>query len=73
MLHVLVTFAAETGPSKAPFYVAGGILALWAVTLSLVGISRGERWPSGDGAARAIMGVSVLLVAAAMTTAVVTA
>ncbi len=72
MLNAFVTLAAEAAPAKAPFYVAGGLLALWAVTLSLVGISRGEKWPSGDGAARAIMGISVLLVAAAMTTAVAT-
>ncbi len=76
MVHALLTFAAEAAgdePSKTPFYIAGGLLALWAVGVSLLGISRHHAWPASDGAARGIMGISAVLVAAAMATAVITA
>jgi hypothetical protein len=75
MLHATLTFAAEAAgdePSKAAFYVAGGLLALWAVLVSAMGIARHEEWPSTDGAARGVMGLSVVLVVAAMATAVLT-
>jgi len=65
---VLVTFA-----SHAPFYIAGGAAALWAVLVSLIGIRRHADWPSSDGAARGVMGISLVLVVAAMATAVITA
>ena len=76
MLHALITFAAETiedEASKTPFYVAGGLLAAWAVLVSLLGISRNREWPSSDGAAKGVMGISAVLVVAAMATAVITA
>ena len=76
MLHALVTFAAETAgeeSSHTAFYIAGGAAALWAVAVSLLGISRGADWPSSDGAAKGVMGISALLVVAAMATAVITA
>jgi hypothetical protein len=76
MLHSLVTAASEVAgeePSKTAFYVMGGVLALWAVVVSALGISRHDDFPSSDGAARGIMGISVVLVAAAMATAVITA
>jgi hypothetical protein len=75
MLHGILVLAAEAGesePSKTPFYIAGGILACWAVVLAAIGLSR----PSFPGAAsgqRVVILISVVLVAAAMTTAVVTA
>jgi hypothetical protein len=65
---VLVTFA-----SHVPFYVAGIAAAVWAVLVSLMGIRRSADWPSSDGAARGIMGISAILVVAAMATAVITA
>jgi len=75
VLHALVTFAAEEAEqtSHALFYVGGGLLAAWAVVVSAVGIRRHENWPASENVARAIMGVSVLLVAAAMATAVIAA
>lgn len=76
MLHATLTFAAEAAgnePSKTLFYIAGGLLALWAVVLSAVGIARHAEWPATDGAARGIMGLSAALVAFAMVSAVVTA
>jgi hypothetical protein len=75
MLHAALIFAAEAAgdeKSKVPFYVAGGLLALWAVAVSAIGISRHEEWPATPGAARGVMGLSAVLVVAAMATAVLT-
>jgi hypothetical protein len=72
-----IFFAAEAvheeHANHTPFYIAGGALALWAVLVSFVGMRRHANWPSSDGAARGIMGISALLVVAACATAVVTA
>ena len=75
MLHALLTFAAEAveeESSKVPFYIAGTLLAVWAVAVSLLGIQRHREWPASEGAARGVMGVSAVLVVAAMATAVLT-
>ena len=69
-LALLPVLAAEK--SKVPFYVAGGALALWAVIVSM-GI--GLRLPDFPGSAvgqRAVIGVTAVLVVAAMATAVLT-
>ena len=74
-MHAFLTFAAEAvedEPSKAAFYVAGSLLALWALLVSAIGISRHREWPASQGAARGVMGISVVLVAGAMATAVIT-
>lgn len=63
------TFAAA--PSKVPFYVAGGLLVVWAVLLAAWGISHAE-FPGSPGRARLVMLTSFLLVAATMTAAVLT-
>jgi hypothetical protein len=75
VLNALIVFAAAEAhgeeSSKTLFYIAGGLLALWAVTVSALGISRHENWPA-EGASRAITGVSVVLVAFTMAAAVIT-
>jgi plastocyanin len=58
-------------PSKAPFYVAGGLLACWAVALALGGITR-PGFPGSDRGARAVMGVTAVLVLTTLAMAVVT-
>ena len=58
-------------PSKVPFYVAGGLLVLWAVFLAVWGISHAE-FPGSPGRARVVMLTSLLLVAATMAAAVIT-
>jgi hypothetical protein len=57
--------------SKNAFYIAGGALACWAVLVSLIGIARPE-FPGNVAAGRLTMLVSVVLVAAAMSTAIIT-
>ncbi len=71
-MHAFLVAAAEGGEesSKTLFYVAGGLLAIWAVALGAYGLSRPD-FPS-DGAARGIMGVSALLVLAAIAASIVT-
>jgi hypothetical protein len=74
MLHALATFVLavdEHEPAKLPFYIGGGILALWAVVLGAFGL-RGDDFPNGNGAARGVMGISVLLMAVAIATALIT-
>ena len=75
MLHhvaTLVMAVDEHEPSKTPFYLGGGVLALWAVVLGFIGL-RSDSFPGTDGAARGVMGISVLLVAIAIAMALITA
>jgi hypothetical protein len=74
MVPALLTFAADAvkdEPSKAPFYIAGCLLFAWAFIVSAIGISRHREWPGKESTARGVMGISVLLVIAAMATAVI--
>ena len=73
MLHALVTFAAvEEETSKTAYYVAGSVLAAFAVLISAIGIRRHETFPPSRGVARAVIALAALLVAATMATAVIT-
>jgi hypothetical protein len=67
----MLTFAAEEA-SKTPYYIAGVALASFAVIISAIGISRHETFPASPGAARAVMGLAVVLVLATMASAVLT-
>jgi plastocyanin len=58
-------------PSKVPYYIAGGLLAVWAVLLAVWGISHAE-FPGSPGRARLVMLTSFVLVAATVTAAVLT-
>ncbi|HYF27972.1 MAG TPA: hypothetical protein VD931_19675 [Baekduia sp.] len=75
MIDALVLLAAEAAhgeeTSKTAFYVAGGVLAGWAVLLSMIGLSRSD-WPQNDGAARGVMAISAVLVAATMIASIAT-
>jgi len=70
-LHLAPVLAAEK--SKVPFYIAGGVLVLWALTISLAVGLRKARFPENDTQQRAVMGITVVLVAAALVSAVATA
>jgi hypothetical protein len=73
-LHAVITFAAEAAEdeaSKTPFYIAGGLLAGWAFLVGVLGTLRQGDFPTG-GAARAMMGISALLVVATMAAAIAT-
>jgi hypothetical protein len=73
VLDLLAT-AAEGGEeaSKTAFYVAGIALTLFALVVAAIGIRGHEHFPPTRGAARAVMGLAVVLVALTMATAVLT-
>jgi plastocyanin len=68
MLPAVLTYAADA-PSKTPFYIAGAVLAAWAVLLAFLGLSRSS-FPGGRNGQRAVVGISVVLAAAAIGTAI---
>jgi plastocyanin len=68
MLRDLLTFAADA-PSKVPFYICGALLAVWAVVLAFLGLSRSS-FPGGRSGQLAVIGISVVLAAAAIGTAI---
>jgi hypothetical protein len=74
LLDALVMLASaapgEEETSKTAFYVAGGVLAAWAVLLGAVGMAR-DGWPS-ESAGKAIMAITAVLVAATMTASALT-
>ena len=59
-------------PSKVPFYAIGGALAAWAVLLAAFGVAHPD-FPRAPGQGRLVVLTTLLLVAATMTTAVLTA
>ena len=72
MLQALITFAAEEEGSKTAYYIAGIALAVFAVVISAIGIRNHGTFPSSPGAARAVMGLAIVLVVATMASAVLT-
>jgi len=70
-LGVGVLTAADSAPSKVPFYVAGGLFACWAVVLSAIGLRRAD-FPTSGPLARMVMGISLALMLATGAMAVVT-
>jgi plastocyanin len=59
-------------PSKTPFYLAGGLLACWAVVIAVVGIRR-PGFPSSKGGRRGVILASLVLVLGATGSAIATA
>jgi plastocyanin len=71
-LTAFVLAAEKAEPSKTPFYIAGAVLAAWAVAVAVIGISRPD-FPGSATRSRLVMALSVVLVLTVVTTAVVTA
>jgi hypothetical protein len=77
VLHALATVvaaaeASEEESSKTLFYIFGGLLAVFAVVVSAIGISRHETFPPTASAARGVMGLAVVLVVLTLAAAVIT-
>ncbi len=73
MLAFLV-FAAEGASdhgSKTAFYVAGGVLAAWAVLVGGIGVAR-PAFAQGEGTARLVMAGTAVLAAVTLAMAIVT-
>jgi plastocyanin len=58
--------------SKVPFYICGGLLVLWALIVSLGLGLRNPRFPGNEQGQRSVIAVTVVLVLAALSTAVIT-
>jgi hypothetical protein len=71
-LALLQIAAEEAETSKVPFFVAGGLFAAWAIVLFAVGM-RNQTFPGGQSGERTVIAVSLVLMLAAMATAVITA
>jgi hypothetical protein len=68
MLSFLI---AATEPSKVPFYIAGGVLAIWAVVLAGIGLTQ-PAFPGGERGARGVMTISLVLVVIAIAAGILT-
>jgi plastocyanin len=69
-VQIAPVLAAEK--SKTPFYIAGGLLVLWALTVSLGLGLRKPDFPGNLSGQRAVSAITVVLVLAAVATAVIT-
>jgi plastocyanin len=58
--------------SHVPFYIAGGVLVVWALIVSMAIGMRNVSFPATDGQQRAVMGITVVLVAITLVAAVAT-
>jgi uncharacterized cupredoxin-like copper-binding protein len=58
--------------SKAPFFIAGGLLVAWALLVSLALGLRNPNFPGNLGGQRVVSAITALLVLAAVSTAVIT-
>jgi hypothetical protein len=71
-IHALLVLAADGAePSKTAFYVGGGLLAVWAVIVASLGLSRPD-FPGTAGAASAVYAISTVLMLGAGATALLT-
>ncbi len=57
--------AGEEHKSETPFFLAGAILVVFAIAISVFGFKRPD-FPANSSAARGVMTLSIALVAAAM-------
>jgi plastocyanin len=69
-VHLAPILAAEK--SKAPFFIAGGLLVAWALFVSLAMGMRNPKFPGNLGGQRVVSAITALLVIAAAGTAVIT-
>jgi hypothetical protein len=73
MLPLLLAAAAHADAgSKTAFYLFAGSFAVWAVAIGAIGVLR-PAFPGGSTGQRAVMLVSFVLMAGAMSSAVLTA
>lgn len=72
LIAASATAAADADePSKAPYYIAGGIFVAWAVAVSAVGMVKPE-WPGSGWVTRMLFAVSAVLAALTMISVLIT-
>ena len=69
MSSLLLLAAGES--SKVPFYILGGVLAIWAVVLAGIGLSR-PAFPGGVRGQRGVIALTLVFVVLAIGAAVLT-
>ena len=72
----LILFAVEEGGEredhdKTAFYVAGGVLALWAVLVSLVAFTKSD-FATERGLSRIVIAITAVLMLVTMATSILT-
>ncbi len=70
-MSALLLITAADEPSKVPFFIIGGALAVYAVILATIGIQRPD-FPSNMGGQRGVIGLTAVIVVAAVATAILT-
>lgn len=70
IVHFAPVLAAEK--SKVPFYIAGGVLVVWAMVVSMGVGMRNPSFPATRWAERGVMAITVVLVLVAVSMAVIT-
>jgi hypothetical protein len=68
---VLSVLIAVAEPSKAPFFIAGGVLVVWAVVLAGLGLTQPE-FPFNERGQRGVIAFSFVLIVIAIATAILT-
>jgi hypothetical protein len=68
---VLAVLFAAAEPSKVPFYIAGGVLAVYAVVLAGIGLTQPE-FPFSVRGERAVIAVSFVLIVIAIAAGILT-
>ncbi len=58
--------------SKVPFYIVGGLLVVWALTVSMAIGMRSPSFPESASTERIVIAISAVLVVCTMATAVAT-
>ena len=67
--HAAGEASEEHHKSEAPFFIAGAILVTFAIVISVVGFKQPE-FPGSAAAARGVMALSAVLVAATLSCAI---
>ncbi|HEX4010381.1 MAG TPA: hypothetical protein VHX62_10250 [Solirubrobacteraceae bacterium] len=66
---MLALLVAASEPSKVPFYIAGGALAIWAVVLSSIGLTR-PSFPYNIRGQRTVVAITFVIVVVAIAMAI---
>jgi hypothetical protein len=69
-MSVLLLTAADE-PSKVPFFIIGGALAVYAVILATIGIQR-PNFPGGASGQRGVIALTLVMVVLAIGAAILT-
>jgi hypothetical protein len=68
---VLSVLIAVAEPSKTPFFIAGGVLVVWAVVLAGLGLTQPE-FPFNERGQRGVIAFSFVLIVLAIAAAILT-